>query len=176
MKKDLRSLYTEVSSMAPWLITNFQGKTKHRRLVEFMVKNPISPFTRDAQYNINCCFNLIGVDEESLQLVLEEVKQTFRYNSNREDDQFPIDIKSLNQGLLVPKTITHFYWRESRRYKVLQFNGLISLQTGELVDFNHFQDYFPFGSFYVRDKVTKFDKDGMTILYWIGLWNDGPEE
>lgn len=176
MNTELESLYTEVSSMAPWLTTNFQGKTKHRRLVNFMVNNPIDLLSKDAQYKINHCFNFIGVNEESLQVLLEEIKQIFRYNSNREDDHLPSITTSLNKGLSLPQTTTQFYWRELKAFKVLQFQGLISLQTGELVDFHNYVDYFPSGKFYIKDKVTQFDKEGMTTMYWIGLWDDGPIE
>ena len=158
MNTELEALYTEVSSMAPWLNTNFQGKTKHRKLVNFMVNNPITPVSKDAEYNINYCFNFIGVNEESLQVILEEIKQIFRYNSNMEDDHFPSITTSLNKGLSLPKMTTQIYWREVKTFKVLQFQGLITLQTGDLVDFHHFPDYFPSGNYYVKDKITQINK------------------
>jgi hypothetical protein len=176
MNTKLENLYIEVSKMAPWLNSNFKGKTKHRGLVTMMINNPITPFSKDAWYYINHCSNFLNVREETFQVLLEEVKQVFRYNCNREEDQLLSVPYSLNQGISIPKSTTQFYWRELNTFKVIQFHGLISLQTGDLLDFLHFLDYFPSGNYYVKDKVTQFDKGGMTTLYWIGLWNDGPVE
>jgi len=169
MNTVLESLYTEVSTMAPWLKGNFEAKSKHQKLINFMAANPIICHVKDPGSAIYRCLAGLNIDNKSLQILMEELKNVFTYNCKREDDLYSSITKASQVGLTIPKTITQFYWDKSNPSNILQFQEAISLQTGDLVDFRSFPDYFPVGNFYVKDKVTQFDKGCMIIGYVLAV-------
>ncbi|REG92147.1 hypothetical protein [Algoriphagus antarcticus] len=171
MNTELEILFTEVSTMAPWLKGNFEAKSKHQKLINFMAANPIICHVKDPGSAIYRCLAGLNTGNKSLQILLEEMKKVFTYNCMREDDPCYFLTDTSQVGLTIPKTITQFYWDKSNPSNILQFQEAISLQTGDLVDFRSFPDYFPVGNFYVKDKVTQFDKGGVILGYRIALWD-----
>ncbi|SFB55353.1 hypothetical protein [Algoriphagus aquimarinus] len=176
MNNELKVLYTEVSPMANWLKENFKIKTKHLRLVNYMAANPLIYLIRDASVAIPACLTGLNLSEEYLQVLLEDVKKVFAYNCKIEDDLHPLITKASNEGLMIPKMITQFYWDEFNNSNVVQFQGNLSFQTGEIINLKMFPDYIPTNAYYVKDKVTQFNEDVVIIGYVLAVWDFVPIE
>jgi len=176
MNTELKNLYTEVSPMAKWLQENFKARTKHRRLIDYMAANPLIYPMRDARVAIPGCLTELSISEQNLHVLMNDVKSVFEYNCKREGEIYPCIGKTSNVGLTIPITITQFYWDESDHSKILQFQGVIPLQMGDLVDFVAFPGNSKSCNFYVKDKMTQFDLDCLIIGYVLAVRHIVPIE
>jgi len=176
MNEELVKSYNEVFEMAKWLKGNFYPESKQQQLIDFMLVNPVIPNVKDAHYITDRCKKMLGTDVRGLRKLLDEIKLLFRYFcSGEKAPKIEYDHRP-NGGLLIPEINTQFYWDESDPSKILQFQGAIYLQIGDLVDFLMFPDYVPVGDYYIKDKVTQFDEGGMILGYRIAVWDFVPIE
>ena len=176
MNTELENLYTEVSPMAKWLKENFKVKTKHRRLVNYMASNPLIYLIRDAGVALDECMTGLNLSEEFMHVLLTEIKNVFAFNCKIEEDVHPLIAKSSNVGLMIPKTVTQFYWDKFNKSNVVQFQGNLSFQTGEIISMQMFPDYIPVDTYYVKDKITQFREDIVIVGYSLAVWDFEPIE
>jgi hypothetical protein len=176
MKTELEMLYAEVSPMAKWLKENFKVRTQHRRLVNYMTDNPLIFFFRDERIAIHGCITELNINEHRLLVLLTDVKMVFAFNCKIEKDIHPLITKASNIGLVIPKTVTQFYWDKFDNSNVVQFQGNLSFETGEIISFKMFPDYIPVNTYYVKEKITEFRKDVVIVGYALAVLDIQPIE
>lgn len=175
MSLELNETYQVASIKAKWLTGIFKKGTDLRRLNDFLVKNQVGPIYHEVGKIVARCLKHFSYSEEVLLRRLEEVNNVYEFCCNGEIKGFNPIVLNIPGGLVLPKTITHFYWKDIEKPRLMCFLEALTFQIGDIINMKMLGESVDENVYYVESKRTEFRFDSMVIGYFLEVWNPEKE-